>query len=153
MTADDTVHSIRAFNRMYLSAMNLLGNHYLGSDYSIPEMRVLFEIYENRGCSAADIAKSAGIDKGYLSRMIKKLEKQGFVRRESSKSDSRSYRLYLTEEGTAHTQEYIRRSDEEVGKVISPLTEEERTRFLDAITTVQELLNVIKTRRSESSNE
>lgn len=45
----ETIYAIRAFNRMYMPFMNLLGNHYLGSEYSVTEARIFFEIYENEG--------------------------------------------------------------------------------------------------------
>lgn len=70
-------YKIRAFNRYYMPSMNLLGDHYLGSEYSITEARVFFEIHENQGCNAAHIAQLMNIDKSYLSRIIKKQEKKG----------------------------------------------------------------------------
>ena len=152
MNDNETIHSIRAFNRMYLSAMNLLGNHYLGSDYSIPEMRVLFEIHEHAGCTAAEIAKTANVDKSFLSRMIKKMIKQGHLKRVVSKTDGRSYCLYLTDDGVNQVDLYIKRSDEDIGKVIAPLNKNEWARFLTALNTVQELLNTIKEKERHNGN-
>ena len=40
----ETIAKIRAFNRFYMPSMNLLGEHYLGSEYSVTEARVFFEI-------------------------------------------------------------------------------------------------------------
>ena len=71
MSHMESVEKVRAFNRFYMPSMNLLGNHYLGSEYSITEARVFFEIYENEGCNAAHIAQIMNIDKSYLSRIIK----------------------------------------------------------------------------------
>lgn len=76
-----TIAKIRAFNRFYMPSMNLLGDHYLGSEYSVTEARVFFEIYENEGCNAAHIAQLMNIDKSYLSRIIKKHEKSGYIHR------------------------------------------------------------------------
>ena len=67
---ESTVLQIRAFNRFYLPAMNLLGNHYVDSEYCATEARVFFEVYERDGCNAADIAKKLNIDKSYLSRIL-----------------------------------------------------------------------------------
>ena len=79
---DNVVEKIRAFNRFYMPSMNLLGNRYLGSEYSVTEARIFFEIYENEGCNAAHIAEQMNIDKSYLSRMIKGHEKNGYIRRD-----------------------------------------------------------------------
>ncbi|SER93831.1 MarR family transcriptional regulator [Streptococcus gallolyticus] len=72
----ETIYAIRAFNRMYMPSMNLLGNHYLGSEYSVTEARIFFEIYENEGCTATHIAQEMNIDKSYLSRILKNHEKK-----------------------------------------------------------------------------
>lgn len=68
---ENAIYRIRAFNRFYMPTLDLLGNHYLGSEYSATEARVLFEVYEKDGCNAAHIAKVMNIDKSYLSRIIK----------------------------------------------------------------------------------
>ena len=76
MNNKEIVSKVREFNRFYMPKMNLLGNHYLGSEYSVTEARVFFEIYENEGCHAAHIAKVMNIDKSYLSKIIVKYEKE-----------------------------------------------------------------------------
>lgn len=144
---DDLVRSIRAFNRLYLPAMHLLGNHYLGSEYPVTEARVFFEIYEHRGCNAAHITRAMNIDKSYLSRIITKHEKKGYIRREESESDGRSLALYLTEAGIRRTEEFIHKSDMEIGDIIAPLTEEERAEFSRALRTIYGLLESIQSRR------
>lgn len=136
----DTINKIRAFNRFYLPAMNLLGDHYLGSEYSITQARIIFELYENEGCNAAYIAQLFNIDKSYLSRILKSHEQKGYLRRERSETDSRSYRLYLTEAGVQRAEEFIRLSNREIGTVIRSLSPEERHQLTDALDTVTTLL-------------
>ena len=136
----DTIHKIRAFNRFYLPTMNLLGDHYLESEYSIAQIRTLFEIYENAGCNAAYIARLFNIDKSYLSRILKDHEANGYLRRERSETDSRSYRLYLTEAGIQKAETFIRLSNREVETVIRNLSPEERSQLTDALDTVTTLL-------------
>ena len=99
MNSKKSIEKVRAFNRFYMSSMNLLGNHYLGSEYSITEARVLFELYVNEGCNATYIAQVMNIDKSYLSRIIKAHEKKGYILRKSSDTDKRSYFLFLTMKG------------------------------------------------------
>lgn len=76
MEKETTVLKIREFNRFYMPLLRLLDNHYLGSEYTPTEARVLYEIYENDGCNAAYIAKEMNIDKSYLSRIIRAHEKK-----------------------------------------------------------------------------
>lgn len=136
-----TIARIRAFNRFYMPSMNLLGDHYLGSEYSVTEARVFFEIYENEGCNAAHIAQLMNIDKSYLSRIIKKHEKSGYIHRERSAEDSRSYHLFLTDDGKARAEDFIRKSNEEIAKVIKGLSSEEGQQLTGALETITRLLS------------
>lgn len=138
---NETIAKIRTFNRFYMPSMNLLGDHYLGSEYSVTEARVFFEIYENEGCNAAHIAQQMNIDKSYLSRIISKHEKSGYIHRERSVGDSRSYHLYLTDAGKMRAEDFIRKSNEEIGRVIHGLSSEEEHRLTEALETVTRLLS------------
>ena len=150
MSNQKAVHRIREFNRLYMSSMNLLGNHYLGSEYPVTEARVFFEIYENKGCNAAHIAKVMNIDKSSLSRIIKSHEKNGYILRTASESDGRSYCLYLTESGIRRAEDFIRKSDEEIGEIIEQLTNEECVSLVQALSTATDLLNKSRKQREES---
>lgn len=71
------ISKVREFHRFYMPKLNLLGNHYLGSEYSVVEARVFFEIDNNEGCHATHIANVMNIDKSYLNKIIVKHEKHG----------------------------------------------------------------------------
>jgi DNA-binding MarR family transcriptional regulator len=137
----DIVHRIRAFNRFYLPAMNLLGNHYLGSEYSAAEARVLFEIYEAEGCNAARIAETMKIDKSYLSRIIKSHEKKGYIERRPCESDRRSQCLYLTEEGRKRAEDFIRKSDDDIRGIIGDLSPEDEAELRGALDAATRILS------------
>ena len=144
MKKEKAVHHIRAFNRLYMPSMHLLGNHYLGSEYSVAEARIFFEIYENEGCNAAYIAEVMNLDKSYLSRILKNHMKNGYIRREQSVEDGRCYHLYLTESGTRRAEEFIRKSDEEIGEIIGALSDEEYDQLIGALDTAMDLLVKVK---------
>lgn len=134
------VEKVREFNRFYMPAMKLLGNHYLGSEYSAAEARILFEVYENEGCNAAYIAKAMQIDKSYLSKILAWHEKSGSLQRIPSAGDRRSYHLYLTPTGKERTEEFIRRSNEEIGAILQNLSEREQLQLAQALDRIMELL-------------
>lgn len=138
---DKTIARVRAFNRFYMPSMRLLGERYLGSEYSVTEARIFFEIYEREGCGAAYIARRLNIDKSYLSRVIKRHEQNGYIRRERSREDGRAYHLFLTEAGKARAEELIRKSNEEIGKIIGGLSPEEERRLIEALDAVTNLLS------------
>lgn len=136
----ETVQTIREFNRFYMPALDLLGNHYLGSEYSATEARVFFEIYRHSGCNAAYIARTMNIDKSYLSRIIKSHEKQGYLFRTVSEKDFRAYNLYLTEKGISRAEELIRKSNQQIETLIGPLTDRECMTLQEALGTVRGIL-------------
>ena len=90
-----------SFNRFFLPRFHLLTQKYLNSDYSVAEARIIYEIYADPGISARDIVSRLQVDKGYLSRLLKKLETRNIILRTSTSEDSRLVSLSLTDEGKA----------------------------------------------------
>lgn len=145
----ECVEKIRAFNRFYMPSMNLLGNHYLGSEYSVTEARIFFEIYENEGCNAAHIAQIMNIDKSYLSRIIKSHEKHGYIHREPSDEDGRSYSLFLTSKGKQRATDFIKQSDSEIEAILYKLGDDDKADLIKAIDIIMKLLG----KQEETCNE
>lgn len=137
---EKAVRRIREFNRFYMPLLRLLDNHYLGSEYTPTEARVLFEIYENDGCNAALIARVMNIDKSYLSRIIRAHEKKGYLVRNVSQADSRAYRLHLTESGLQQTEDFIQKSNRQIGDIIRSLSRGECTELMNALNTATAIL-------------
>jgi DNA-binding MarR family transcriptional regulator len=138
---DKVVEKIRSFNRFYMPAMNLLGDHYLGSEYSVTEARIFFEIYENEGCTAAHIAQTMNIDKSYLSRIIRGHEKSGYIRREKASNDGRAMQLYLTDKGQKRAENFISKSNEEIEAITRDLPDDDKEKLSNALDTVMAILS------------
>lgn len=134
------VQRIREFNRFYMPLLRLLDNHYLGSEYTPTEARVLYEIHENDGCNAAFIAKVMNIDKSYLSRIIRFHEKKGYLTRTVSETDSRAYQLHLTEAGVAQTEDFIERSNQQIEEIIQSLSGKDCAELIRALDTTTDIL-------------
>src|SRR5262245_32595860 len=93
------VREIRAFNRFYTGVIGLLNQHVLESRYTLPEVRVLYEVYHHDQITAREITAQLAMDKGYLSRLIKTFERKKMVRRIWSEKDARHAHLSLTAAG------------------------------------------------------
>lgn len=93
------IQEIRDFNRFYTSVIGLLNNHILDSQYSLPEARLIFELFNRQPCTATDILQNIKIDKGYLSRILKIFEKKGLLSKRQSKEDGRVTLIFLTAKG------------------------------------------------------
>lgn len=132
----DLILKIRKLNRLYLPAMHLLDSRYLGSEFSITEARIFFEIYEHAGCRAVEIVRRLNIDKSYLSRILNGFEKKGYLVRQPSEADRRCYGLYLTSEGKAQTEKLIALSNRDIAGILSGFSQMDLTKIEEAVETL-----------------
>jgi DNA-binding MarR family transcriptional regulator/GNAT superfamily N-acetyltransferase len=133
------VRALRAFNRFYTQRTGLL-DPYLGSDFSLTEVRVLYELAHHAPCTAADLKRRLVLDPGYLSRILRRFGAAGWVARSRSTVDARQLALSLTTEGRAVFEPLQQRSREEAARLLSPLPLEERKTLVAALARVQSLL-------------
>lgn len=117
-----TAEEIRKFNRFYLPCFNLLTQKYLNSKYSIAEARILYEIYDHREISARDIVSALHVDKGYLSRILKKFEMESVIEKRVSEVDSRLSLISLTESGMLLAEKLIAESNTQISKELAGLS-------------------------------
>ena len=85
--------------------LTLLDQHLLKSTLSLAEVRLLYEVEHNPGCTSKMIANTLCIDAGYLSRLLKGLEQAGYLTKTPSATDARAYSLMLTDAGRAKIKE------------------------------------------------
>lgn len=135
------IKQIREFNRFYTNVLGLLNDRILDSPVSLTEGRVLFEIKERPHCKAGDLIELLRIDRGYLSRLLAKLEKRGWVIKEVAEHDRRVRSLVLTETGQTLVDELERRSENQVAHIIEPLSSSEKTELLHAMERIKRLLS------------
>ena len=120
---------------------HLLTQKYLNSEYSAAEARILYEIYENGRISATEIVSRLHVDKGYLSRILKKFEAAALVTRTASESDSRIVMIALTDTGRALTERLIGESNQQIEEDLSGILEdklEELSEHMKAILSILE---------------
>jgi DNA-binding MarR family transcriptional regulator/N-acetylglutamate synthase-like GNAT family acetyltransferase len=130
--ATDTIADIRAFNRFYTRWVGALERRHLGSSFSLAEVRVLYELAHRPGTIARDIIRQLGLDAGYLSRMLKRFESDGLIRRESA-SDARAAALYPTAVGLSLFGELDGKAAERIREAIAGLGEQERSQLTAAM--------------------
>jgi DNA-binding MarR family transcriptional regulator/GNAT superfamily N-acetyltransferase len=138
--AADPVAAVRRFNRFYTQTIRVLDHDYLGAGYTVAEGRVLYEIARQDGVSAKQVAEATGLDAGYLSRIVARLERDGVVARERSASDGRSAVLRVTAHGAQVFGVFDQRAIDVVEGLLKPLTAEQQPRLVAAMRTVEALI-------------
>ncbi|HEX7074270.1 MAG TPA: MarR family winged helix-turn-helix transcriptional regulator, partial [Hyphomicrobiaceae bacterium] len=142
MTAslDHAVACVRRFTRFYTRRMGVLEEALLGSAFTLPEARIVYEIAVRDRTTASDLVADLGLDPGYVSRLLKSLEEREFITRRPSETDARQYLLDLTPLGRREFNQINRKSDQEVQKLLAPLGACDRARLVAALSTAEALL-------------
>jgi DNA-binding MarR family transcriptional regulator len=121
--------------------LDLLNQNALGTHYSFTEARVLLDIGFAGQCTASYLVAQLNMDRSYMSRTLKKLEKDGLVTKENSSEDGRTNLIRLTAEGTSLFEEIDQKSDEQVVRLLDRLSEKDIAEVHAAMRTIQEKLS------------
>jgi DNA-binding MarR family transcriptional regulator/GNAT superfamily N-acetyltransferase len=136
-TPDDPVQAVRRFNRFYTRQIGVLQEHLLHSQFSLTEVRVLYELAHREGITAVELRDELGLDRGYLSRMLQNFEEQGWIKTTPSPADRRRIFLSLTSKGRKIFLPIDRRSSEEVAAMLAKLSFEQQKKLLGAMCEIE----------------
>jgi DNA-binding MarR family transcriptional regulator/GNAT superfamily N-acetyltransferase len=130
---------VRSFNRFYTQRVGVL-DPYLGSELSLTEVRVLYELAHRDQPAASELGRDLALDAGYLSRILKRFEAQGWLARVPSLADARQQLLQLTEAGHAVFVPLQQQSCDEAAALLAGLPPIAQQQLVTAMNTVQRLL-------------
>jgi DNA-binding MarR family transcriptional regulator/GNAT superfamily N-acetyltransferase len=145
-SATDTAR-FRRFNRMYTRFIGTLNEGLLNSEFSLAESRVLYEIANRDTPNASEIAAELGLDPGYLSRLLRKFEEKGLLRRRASGEDGRSATLHLTARGRAAFNRLNAMSNEQAESILADLAPGARMELLRCVGAIEDILANTKERK------
>lgn len=140
-TVQERVESVRHFNRFFTRQIGVLREGLLHSPYSLTEARIIFEIAHRNDVTASDLCRELGLDPGYLSRILARLEQQGLLEKVRSESDGRQRLLSLTTDGKQAFAVLDQRSCDEVGEMLHDLSERDQQRLIKAMDTIESILS------------
>lgn len=132
---------MRKFNRFYTGLIGLLDQHILDSNFSLSEVRVLYEIWHTEQCTAGKLTERLKLDGGYLSRMLKVFEENNIVIRKQSATDGRTWLLQLSAKGKRLMQTLDERSNEQIRQVLEPLPAARQEEVAASMSTIEQLLS------------
>ncbi|GAB2698651.1 helix-turn-helix domain-containing GNAT family N-acetyltransferase [Mucilaginibacter koreensis] len=135
------IEQIRRFNRFYTSHLGLLNEHILDGPYSLAEARILFEIGLHQPVSSQKLGALLGLDKGYLSKIIKMFSNDGVIMRTPSTEDSRVYHISLTDQGFRLLNDLQGKSDMQIEDFLKKLSADEAGMLVSSMRTVENLLS------------
>jgi DNA-binding MarR family transcriptional regulator/GNAT superfamily N-acetyltransferase len=140
VSGDPRVSTIREFNRFYTKKIGVLRAGLLESPFSLVQVRVLYEIAQRQSPTATEIRSELDLDAGYLSRILRGFEQQGFIERQRSAADARRAILGLTRRGRAAFASLNERADDEIRTFLHDLSADEQDSLVQSMRTIEALL-------------
>ncbi|MNK19296.1 TDP-fucosamine acetyltransferase [compost metagenome] len=140
-TLTQRAEAVRSFNRYYTRQIGVLHEHLLESEFSLTEVRILYELAHRQGLTSSDLCQELGLNAGYVSRVISGFEKKGLVGKSRSPNDARAIQLNLTEQGRKVFEPLNQASRKEVSAMLARLPELRQAQLLDAMAQIRALLD------------
>lgn len=143
------IATMRHFNRFYTQRIGVLRQGLLQSRFSLTEARLLFELAHRsdsgnpgRGdeLAASQLCRELDLDPGYVSRILKRFERAGLLRRRAAPRDARRSLLAITPKGRAAYAPLDKRSRAEIAALVKPLGEAGRRQLIAAMARIESLL-------------
>ncbi|MEA5050916.1 MAG: MarR family transcriptional regulator [Oscillospiraceae bacterium] len=135
--------SVKNVIRTFYHVVAIYSKEFESGEYSFTEAYILEAVGRHPGISAVQFTEMIDINKGYLSRIIKKLVSNGLVRRKRYPGRNGSVGLYLTEKGIALYQEMRSKADESIARHIADAPAKDQAEFLRLMEQLNENLRVV----------
>ena len=139
LSLEDTVVALRRFNRFFTQRTGLLEPHYQGSPLSLIEARILYEIANGQPLLAKAIMVKLGLDRGYLSRIIARFERNAWIERDRG-SDARQRPIRLTEKGQSTFHAIDKRTRASTRGMIENLSSDQRRTLMASLAGAEQML-------------
>jgi DNA-binding MarR family transcriptional regulator/GNAT superfamily N-acetyltransferase len=133
------IDQVRRFNRTVSQRIGSLDDAFMSRDRPLGQARVLWEIGPD-GCDVRLLRSRLDLDSGYLSRLLRALERDGLVAVLQSGADGRVRTARLTPDGLRERAVLDERSDHLATSMLRPLGAAQRVKLLAAMAEVERLL-------------
>ena len=135
------ISELRAFNRTYTRRLGLLNTHLDKSPFSLSEARILYEIAHRTNPTAATIMRALDLDRGQLSRMLKRFAERGLIETSQHPEGGRSRPIELTKAGREAYSALERNTCGAVGELLDGLRSDQRKDLLASAATITRIFD------------
>lgn len=133
------VERLRSFNRSFTQRIGVLDESFLGTGRPLGESRLLFEVGPG-GAGVLELRTRLGLDSGYLSRLLRRLEVSGLVEVRDDPDDGRRRLVRLTDAGRSEWEVLDRRSDALAEQLLAPLGDDQRSELSECLARAERLV-------------
>lgn len=134
------IEAVRRFGRFYTRQIGVLREGLLESPFSLTEARLIYELAHHEQTTATELEEELRLDPGYISRLLRRLQKLGLLVKETSDEDGRVKLLSLTEDGQEAFAKLNAASRSRVEAMLADLSDGNRQRLVQAMETIQRIL-------------
>jgi DNA-binding MarR family transcriptional regulator/N-acetylglutamate synthase-like GNAT family acetyltransferase len=133
------IEKIRKFNRFYANVLGKIDQEIYNQPFQLTEARVITEIYYKKGSTATEVRENLGIDRGYISRIIQRLEDENIIIKKQSTEDKRQYSLFLTEYGEKIYMDLVEKANRGVDQMIQNLPENDLIKLVASMEKIESI--------------
>ncbi|MGL6105946.1 MarR family winged helix-turn-helix transcriptional regulator [Romboutsia sp.] len=128
----------KIYSSLYLEYLKEYSNSY---NVNKTQLRALMFVKNNGAISMTDLCAKLNIEKGSLTSMVDDLTEKGYVLREKDLADRRKYLITITENGIDVASDFMNKLNVRLEEKLFRLTEEDQGKYIEAINTLQYILN------------
>jgi|SRR5688572_12982585 len=138
---DAAIAAVRSYNRFYTQHLGLLNERLPGSDWSLAEARLLYELAHRTAPAASQLSRDLVLDPGYVSRILRRFENAGLIERRRDRGDARRSHVLLTAAGRQAFAALDTGTCAQVARLLSPLRPPARDALVASMSTIENVLS------------
>ena len=141
MTDTQLYETMIDFNSFYVHYLSKMDKAFTGGEFGTAAMRCMAFIKSNGRCKQKELSEHFGIDMAYLSRTVRILTENGYLRKEANDADKRSHYYELTDSGKKAVSEQEKRMYDQILSTVAHLSNEEKETLGECFSRIKKLLN------------
>lgn len=137
MIPKEDAQVVNSFIKYFSKYLAYLEKEMANDSYSFNEIRIILELLENDQMHAKDIESELDLDKGYTSRILKRLLDDEIIQRQQSGDDKRLYYLSFTKSGKRLALQLNKKYQAIIAADYEKISDFDRIAFHDALAVIQ----------------